>query len=479
MSEEKNSKVSGRKITAFFLDAIVSVTASLFSILFVRWITSPVFGFSHNAYIWLSLSLAASVAAILIVRTHRIVIRHSTVSSVGKLLTASVVKEMFMTAFVLLGLFHFSRESRLDVLILVTDLLLTSFMLVITRVVIMALYRDMNGSLSKIIDRIPIMLYGTSDKAAAMVIRLENSPHYSVAGLLTRDRSKNGMIVQDCRCYCFSDEKDLEALKVNIGFKNILFVREEDAVKESVEGGLVQLCFKNGIQCLSAPRIDQMDLGGMTGKIVSSVNRTSIDYIPDGMTGFERNVKRFIDFLLATVLLVVFSPLFLICYIALKIGDHGPAIYKQERIGRFGRPFYIYKFRSMRVDAEQAGPALYAGDDDPRLTRVGKFLRLHHLDELPQLFNVWRGDMAFVGPRPERKYFIDQIMERDPRYYFLYQIRPGVTSYATLKNGYTDTMDKMLRRLEFDLYYLRHRSWWFDMKVLWQTFTNIVFGKRF
>ncbi len=112
-------------------------------------------------------------------------------------------------------------------------------------------------------------------------------------------------------------------------------------------------------------------------------------------------------------------------------------------------------------------------------TKIGKILREHHLDELPQLWNVFVGDMAFIGPRPERKFYIDQIMERDPRYRFLYQIRPGVTSYATLYNGYTDTMEKMLRRLRYDLFYLEHRSWFFDFKILVKTFLNIAFGKKF
>ena len=171
--------------------------------------------------------------------------------------------------------------------------------------------------------------------------------------------------------------------------------------------------------------------------------------------------------------------MFLVCYIAVRREDGGPAIFKQERLGRFGRPCYIYKFRSMRVDAEKDGPPLYQHERDDRMTKVGKFLREHHLDELPQLYNVLIGDMAFIGPRPERKYYIDQIMEHDPRYRYLYQIRPGVTSYATLYNGYTDTMEKMLRRLELDLYYLEHRSWWFDIKILFKTFINIVFGKKF
>ena len=204
-------------------------------------------------------------------------------------------------------------------------------------------------------------------------------------------------------------------------------------------------------------------------------------FIPDGMSAFSRNVKRTGDFLLATIALIIFSPLFLICYIMVRREDGGPAIFRQERIGRFGKPFYIYKFRSMRLDAEKAGPQLShsGGDDDPRLTKVGRFIRAHHLDELPQLWNVFKGDMAFIGPRPERQFYIDQIMEHDKRYAYLYQIRPGVTSYATLYNGYTDTMEKMLQRLEYDLYYLGHRSWWFDFKVLVNTFASIVFGKKF
>jgi lipopolysaccharide/colanic/teichoic acid biosynthesis glycosyltransferase len=202
-------------------------------------------------------------------------------------------------------------------------------------------------------------------------------------------------------------------------------------------------------------------------------------YIVDGMNEFERNIKRIIDFCTALVCLILFSPLMLACYIAIKREDGGPAIFKQERIGRFGRPFTIYKFRSMRVDAEKDGPALYQHENETRMTKVGKFLRTHHLDELPQLWNVVKGEMAFIGPRPERKYFIEKIMEKDPRYTYLYQVRPGVTSYATLYNGYTDTMEKMLRRLELDLYYLEHRSLWFDAKLLLLTFINIAFGKKF
>lgn len=209
-------------------------------------------------------------------------------------------------------------------------------------------------------------------------------------------------------------------------------------------------------------------------------NDNELAFIKDGMNAFERNVKRISDLIVSAIALVVFSPLFLICYLAIKFDDGGPAIYAQERIGRFGRPFNILKFRSMRVDSEKNGPQLstQGGANDSRLTRIGRFLRAHHLDELPQLWNVFCGDMSFVGPRPERKFFIDQILEHDSRYTCLYQIRPGITSYATIYNGYTDTMEKMLRRLEYDLYYLKNRTWMLDIRILWLTFWGVVSGRK-
>ena len=147
-----------------------------------------------------------------------------------------------------------------------------------------------------------------------------------------------------------------------------------------------------------------------------------------------------------------------------------PVLFSQERAGRNGRPFRMFKFRTMRPGKES---------DGERLTKFGRFLRSTSLDELPELWNVLKGDMSLVGPRPERMYYIEKIMEYDKRYEYLYQIRPGVTSYATLYNGYTDTMEKMLQRLEYDLYYLEHRSWRFDVSILFKTFCAIVLGKKF
>lgn len=205
----------------------------------------------------------------------------------------------------------------------------------------------------------------------------------------------------------------------------------------------------------------------------------SEDKYVDGMNRAERLVKRTFDILASFVGLLLLSPAFLYVYVRLKRQGDGPVIFRQERIGLGGRPFHILKFRTMRVDAEREGEPKLAESGDDRLTPVGKFLREHHLDELPQLWNVFVGDMSFVGPRPERKFFIDLIMKENPDYIYLYRMRPGITSLATIYNGYTDTMEKMLIRLQMDLEYLQKRSLWLDLRIVLTTVSLIGHGKKF
>lgn len=191
-------------------------------------------------------------------------------------------------------------------------------------------------------------------------------------------------------------------------------------------------------------------------------------------------MKRLFDVVCVFFASIVFMPFFIAVYIAIKLEDGGPAIFMQERIGRGGKPFMLYKFRSMKVDAEKDGkPQLWSGSEDDRLTKVGRFIRNHHLDELPQFWNIWKGDMSFVGYRPERQFFIDKIMEQNPDYAKLYAIRPGVFSEATLYNGYTDTMEKMLKRLEMDLEYLEKQNLWLDIVIIFKTGVSILTGKKF
>lgn len=191
-----------------------------------------------------------------------------------------------------------------------------------------------------------------------------------------------------------------------------------------------------------------------------------------------KRLKRAFDVLVALCGLLVFSPAFVVLYFVIRHEDGGPAIFRQERIGRGGRPFMLYKFRSMTVTAEKDGPALYV-KGDKRLTKVGRFLREHHLDELPQLWNVLKGDMSVVGYRPERQFFVEKIMAENADYERLYEMRPGLFSSATLYNGYTDTMEKMLERLRMDLEYLENWNLWLDIKIIFLTSMSIITGKKF
>ena len=195
------------------------------------------------------------------------------------------------------------------------------------------------------------------------------------------------------------------------------------------------------------------------------------------MNCIERCLKRTFDFTLALVSLVLFSPVMLVIAILIRREEpDGDVIYTQERVGYKGRPFKLYKFRSMYMDAEKDNaPQLYQ-EQDPRLTKIGAFIRAHHLDEFPRLWNVIKGDMSFVGPRPERQYFISAVRHDYER---LYALRPGLFSFATLYNGYTDTLEKMLRRLDLDIKYLENYSLWTDIKIIFLTSQSIIFGKKF
>ncbi len=204
-----------------------------------------------------------------------------------------------------------------------------------------------------------------------------------------------------------------------------------------------------------------------------------LTYNHDAMRPWQRCVKRVTDFVCALFGIVVLSPLFLIIAMVLIFQKNGPVFFSQKRIGYGGKPFTIYKFRTLSTVVEDEGPQLIAKSDSVKSTRFERFLREHHLDELPQLWNVLIGDMSLVGPRPERKYYIDQIMQHTHDYMLIYQMRPGLTSEATLYNGYTDTMEKMLKRLNMDLRYLENRSLGLDMKIILSTVYGMLSGKKF
>jgi lipopolysaccharide/colanic/teichoic acid biosynthesis glycosyltransferase len=195
-----------------------------------------------------------------------------------------------------------------------------------------------------------------------------------------------------------------------------------------------------------------------------------------GRTRANELISRIAGILISLTALCVLSPLIIILSFLIKVSGKGPVIYSQDRIGKNGKPFVIYKFRSMVFNAETGLPRLSCSNEE-RITRIGRFLRKYRIDEIPNFINVIKGDMSIVGPRPERKFFIDQIMERNPAFLELLRIKPGITSWGQVKYGYASDVDQMLERLEYDLYYIRNKSLFLDIKILFCTTGTILKGK--
>jgi exopolysaccharide biosynthesis polyprenyl glycosylphosphotransferase len=223
------------------------------------------------------------------------------------------------------------------------------------------------------------------------------------------------------------------------------------------------------------PRVYDMLTGAAR---IGQIDRPSLIHITEQhMTDAELCIKRAFDILICAVGLIIISPLLLIIALLVRLDSKGAILYSQERIGLYGVPFRIYKFRTMVENAEASGVPQVTHDNDPRITRVGHWLRKYRLDELPQLWNILRGDMSIVGPRPERPYFVEQIMKEAPYYCLLYKVRPGLTSWGPIRVGYTDTMEKMIERLNCDVVYVENMSLLLDMKILFFTVGVIVKGK--
>ena len=422
-------------------DTALSVVATLLSVLLVRWLSEPIPGFTSIMFHWLGASLVLSVAFFLLMGSQRLVQRYASVRASMRLLWAMFFKVVGLAVLAVVGLLRLPSPVYV-VLALLADFVLSMGFLLFARLMAAELTRE-NARVAQNAAKGTVLVYGTSPESIALADLTEREGRYTVAGYFTENRSQAGLVIGARIVYHVGNVEDLQRLQWRLG----------------------------GVDGILFPKTGVGDNAPDTAADIPQA---------DGMTRAGHALKRTFDVALSGLLLLIFSPLIAVCALAIYLEDGKPVIYKQERIGKGGQKFNILKFRSMRVDAEAAGrPALYSGDDDPRLTKVGKFLRQHHLDELPQLWNVFRGDMSFIGYRPERQYYIDQIMERNPRYRYLYQIRPGVTSYATLYNGYTDTLEKMLTRLDLDLYYLRNHSVFFDMKVLGLTFLSIVARRKF
>lgn len=221
---------------------------------------------------------------------------------------------------------------------------------------------------------------------------------------------------------------------------------------------------------------DMYDILAGSVKMNNIFGALLIEVNADVMPHWQRVIKRILDIILSLIAIIILIPFYLIFAIAVKLSSPGPILFFQERIGLNGRPFRIIKFRTMYVDAEKTGPQL-SSTHDPRITPIGRFMRKARLDEFPQFFNVLKGDMSLVGPRPERQFYIDQISQREPQFLELTRVRPGITSWGQVKYGYAENVDQMVQRMKFDLLYLRNRSIALDLKILMHTVLIIIKAK--
>lgn len=285
------------------------------------------------------------------------------------------------------------------------------------------------------------------------------------------------------------EEENQEGLLQNIpiktGFENMCDLAEAEEVSHIIvaldqKRGIMPYkellnCKIRGIEIIDGESFYER----ITGKVLVEKINPSWLIFSDGFvkSKISRIIKRFVGMVLGAVMLILLSPLLLMVALAIKLESQGPVFFKQERVGEFGLPFTLVKFRSMRADAEKYSGPVWAEEDDPRITRIGRLIRKLRIDELPQIWNVFKGDMSFVGPRPERAFFVEQLKEKIPYYNERFSVKPGITGWAQIKYPYGSTEKDALEKLKYDLYYIKNMSLIMDLIVIFHTVKTVLLGR--
>lgn len=313
-----------------------------------------------------------------------------------------------------------------------------------------------------------VLIIGTGRKALKLSERLE-ALGYEVVGFVKEN---------DTADICVSPEKVIGSLRSGLDLiiesrqVHELVVASETADSDKLLKILYPLFrFRLPIKMLPESVIVLTRV-----KVKTPIGVPLVDMTSSNFTAGEENIKHFIDKIVSALVLILFLPLFAYLAFRVKKDSSGPVIFRQERIGYMGKPFTIYKFRTMYIGAEKEQPLL-SDEEDSRITPFGRFMRKYRLDELPQFWNVLKGDMSLVGPRPERRFFIDQIVEKAPYYLLMHNVRPGITSFGMVKYGYAKNVDEMIERLAYDVMYYENMSLLFDLKILLYTIRTVLTGK--
>lgn len=289
-------------------------------------------------------------------------------------------------------------------------------------------------------------------------------------GVVMGDSRVKGQIVNGYTCFGTYDELG-DIIKTH-KIEEVVLGLKKCGISEIQK--ILNILYRRNIHIKVIPDVYEKLIG--SAKLTPIYGCAMMEISHDIISPFQMRLKRLMDVVISSVMLSFLLPYFIYVMIRVVLDSKGAPLFRQERIGKDGKPFTMYKFRSMKVRAENEKPLLTM-PDDARITTYGSFMRKYRIDELPQLWNVLIGDMAIVGPRPERQFFIDRMVASEPDYFFLQKIRPGITSLGMVKFGYADNVDKMLKRFKYDLIYLENMSLMLDLKVLYYTFFVIVTGK--
>lgn len=316
-----------------------------------------------------------------------------------------------------------------------------------------------------------VMVAGTSESSIPVANKIKSLSHHTglhFAGFIRTVESDNGFPHGEnvYSCNSIIDQHS------SLGLQEIILTGSNSDEREILR--LINLLIPLEIPLKIQP--DSISILNSNIRLQSIYEDPYIDASTANVSAATKNIKRFLDVILSAIALIFLALPMGIIAILVKRSSPGKVIFSQERIGYRRRPFKIYKFRTMRVDAEASGPQL-SSENDPRVTPIGVLLRKYRLDELPQFWNVLKGDMALVGPRPERIFFIQQIMKRDPSYTLVHLVKPGITSWGMVKYGYASDVEEMVRRLKYDLIYISNISLSVDIKILIYTLKTVFKGR--